>query len=291
MKKSKLFLVVAILLAFLFGGGSRLFALDFSIGTTAWYSWVMPYYLDDISGENGSTLPGAQANLPVADGSYNNNDGLGVLFPGLLLSVTMHERITISAVFLYSTQNRVSGEYILDGPADIAVRTTVVTNRWDLDITIGYKLNDSIKIFAGFKYLGYTGCSDLVYLVLPPAPSVGGADFDIWGFSAGPALGFGLTIPLYGNIYLLFNVSGIYVRYVHNRKGSEAGLPDYSFLRFSNYGFGSNSSLSFAYYFESLKTTITLGWRYQVLASWNEIYDEYGIDHFYGIQLSAIYTF
>jgi len=176
---------------------------------------------------------------------------------GPVVSLGFSEHWNISMVFLYGQFKM--GE---DGGND-------EINRVDSDISINYAINNYLKIFGGIKAMGY-----------------------YWNnghhHSLGPALGIGLTIPVYGNFYLLGNISGMYNYGEHIDEESEYDDRRRSIIR--EYGY--NSTVSLAYYIENASTTVSLGGRYQYFRDDYELEQSDDADlRFYGITLSLVYSF
>lgn len=171
---------------------------------------------------------------------------------GPVLSFGFSSKWSLSTIFLYGrfSDNRGSDNI----------------ERFDSDTALNYSINRYLKIFGGLKFMGFTQPNFSHY-------------------SAGPALGLGLTLPLGGSFYLLGNLSGMYnYAWQDDSQGkSEAVEP------------GLNSTLSLAYYIEKASTTVTLGGRFQYFKiDYQSVSDEYtrNMDHyFYGTTLSVVYSF
>ena len=169
---------------------------------------------------------------------------------GPALSLGFNPKWKLSAVFLY-------GEYDI-----IANNDQDKFDRYDLDVALNYIINDTFKIFGGGKFMGF--------------------DYPGGGhFAGGPGIGVGTTFNLYGNFYLLGNLSLIFLYGVHDSENNF-------------YELAINSSLSLAYYIDPISTTISLGFRYQFLKTWyedeNTSMDNF-TSHFYGVTLSAVFSF
>lgn len=173
---------------------------------------------------------------------------------GPVISLGFSEQWNLSMVFLY-------GQFKMDDNSD-----TDEINRVDSDISLNYIINRYLKVFGGTKAMGY-------YFG------------DGRHHSIGPALGIGLTLPIYGNFYLLGNLSGMYNYGEHNDSNDQE--PKSNFIE---YGF--NSTLSLAYFIEQSSTTISLGGRYQFFRDKFESERRSDIDfQFYGVTLSVVYSF
>ncbi|MCL1864765.1 MAG: porin family protein [Spirochaetes bacterium] len=134
--------------------------------------------------------------------------------------------------------------------------------RSDSDLAVNYRLSDYFKVFAGIKYL---------------AASM--TEFEHTAY--GPGLGLSAALPLYKNIFLLGTLSGFYLWADQEEGGVNSNPHDY----------GINTMLSIAYYIAPASTTVSLGGRYQYLK--HKVDEDTGPDSekFYGITLTATYTF
>lgn len=225
MKKTLVIITFCVLAATLCPAVSH--ATDVSIGASTWYTW-WKMTSDGGSGVSGPAL------------CYGPN-----------LSVRLSDNWSLSGVFLY-------------GRFDIPGSETQKINRFDSDTLLNYSFNRYIKVFGGFKYLGFTFS--------------GGHH---WGYGGG--LGIGLTLPLSSQWFLLGNISGLYV--IGNHKDSGSG---------SNYDFkepGMNAVLALAYYVESWATTLTLGYRGQFIWDRTEGGTNNARHDFNGVTCSAVYSF
>jgi hypothetical protein len=175
---------------------------------------------------------------------------------GPALSYSFEKNWILGTRFLYGQYENGSP----DGSRD--------TFRFDLDTTLSYKLFRYMKIFSGVKYMGY-GSGNLLH------------------HSAGPGIGLGLIIPLRGNLFMLGNVSLMYLRGKHNEDGDNE--PD---IHFTITEKGYNLTISLAYYFENASTTLAFGYRYHYfhIDYETEILNAMEMT-FYGLSFSAIYSF
>jgi len=209
-------------------------ALQVGIGASTWYSaWDFE-----------------------SDNSDNDPDFDSTLLYGPVLTIGFSPEWSLSGVFLYGTfKNSKDG-----GPSEIS--------RFDSDITINYSLNSYIKLFLGFKYMGYKF-------------SEGDTDGEHAGY--GPGFGITLIVPLAENLYFLGSLSGLYITGHHENPGSgyDYNEPGY------------NASASLAYSFTGASTVISLGGRYQYFRTRPESSsNESDLYHtFYGVTLTAIYSF
>lgn len=148
---------------------------------------------------------------------------------------------------------------------------TIEITRNDSDLALNFRLNDNFKIFAGAKYMGYTFTG-----------------FEHIGY--GPGAGISFVFPLGNDFFILGNVSGLYLWGSEDNDSSDASQ-DYN-------EYGANTGISLAYYIAPASTTISLGGRYQYFKTDYEKADSTDgsnsgtpVHQFYGITLSATYTF
>ncbi len=187
---------------------------------------------------------------------------------GPLLNISFLENWGVSFVVLYG---KVKSKEEEDG---------FELKRIDSDTLLNYNFNKYFKIFTGCKYMSYAW---------------GGSDDGGIHYSVGPGLGLGVTLPLGGNFYLLGNFSGVYLWGKHKEDSSsseeEEGRPDWETDMVER---GFNTKLSFAYYISAASTSINLGFRYQYskfIYKDSTSYSEDSAYMFYGITLSAVYSF
>jgi hypothetical protein len=187
---------------------------------------------------------------------FNNPEIDPVFLYGPALSFSFAKNWILGSRFLYGKFGK--------GSPDASHET----HRFDLDTTISYKLYRYLKLFSGVKYMGY------------------GSD-NILHYSVGPGIGIGAIIPLRGNLFLLGNFSGMYLRGKHNEDDDNTPGVNYTIIEK-----GYNTTLSLAYYFGRASTTLAFGYRYQYF------HIEYETEvlkpmemTFYGFSFSAIYSF
>ncbi len=118
--------------------------------------------------------------------------------------------------------------------------------RYDIDAALNYQLNRYCKIFGGAKYLAFTYDDE--------ANNVEGIHH-----AAGPGAGIGLTVPVISNVYLLCNISGLFI-YGNENHEDPTGKMSMDF-----YETGINGLLQGAYYIPSVAITLAFGYRYQYM--------------------------
>lgn len=178
-----------------------------------------------------------------------------IFFYGPALSVKINDDFNLTFVYLYGRFNYSNAGF------DFKMK------RIDSDLALNYKLNEYFKVFGGIKYIGYS--ADVLF-------------FSTKIYLFGPGLGLSATYPIVGDLFLLANLSGIYLW----GYSEVVGFTGKEKLEYNTYGI--NSSLSLAYYIAPASTVISLGGRYQCLMS-ND--DSNNRTKFYGITLSATYSF
>jgi len=211
----------------------RAHAFGISVGASAWYAdWQMK---EDRSGSGWNTMD-------------------RTLLYGPLLALRFTQDLSLSSAFLYGEFNNTNG----DGE-------TEVIERIDSDTALIYGINQYVKIFAGFKYMGYTVGS-------------------FTHASMGPGAGIGLVIPITGNLYVTGNISGMYL-WGEDKGNNNPGNND-----FTEYAFNSNAALTYA--FSSAPVSLSLGGRYQYIEShYEETSDRNMEQRIFGVTISAIYSF
>jgi len=166
--------------------------------------------------------------------------------------------------------------------------------KFDMDSTLSYALNGTFKVFGGVKYQGYK-YEDNYYVTMPGIGIVENGQITMDMKSTGPGLGLGVTYPVISSLFLVVQISGIYM---------------YSSFHSNTFGehkydiWGWNSSMGLAWFQQSMNTTFSLGGRYQNLKyskrysgsfDQNNPTDKDPVagerDIFYGLTLSATYTF
>lgn len=212
-------------------------AVDISVGASTWYAkWEM-----DQSGDS---------NEPDIDPEFLYGPVLGINFT---------PTISLTSIFLY-------GEFDM-GNDDNGDSEKI--ERYDSDTALNFALSRYVKIFGGFKYMGYDWESG-----------------EHIGY--GPALGLALTVPLFDNFYLLINASGMYLWGTHEEIDRDTGEKreiDYNEP-------GVNTNLSIAYYIAPASISIILGGRYQYFRTQQDNGDGGDMNHhFYGVTLTAVYSF
>ena len=191
------------------------------------------------------------------------------LLYGPLLSVKLSQDFSLSTVFLYS-------KFEMEDSSDPDHNMDIT--RIDSDTALNYRLNDNLKLITGLKVMWYKMSATIP--ANPPAIPEPIKNEGIHS-SLGPALGLSLTIPLYGNFFLMGNLSAMFTWTTDKQDG-------YDDEHCNEYGF--NTGVSVAYFIPKASVTVMLGGRYQSFTS-----TEFDISEpwntFYGVTLSAVYSF
>lgn len=188
-----------------------------------------------------------------------------VFLYGPVMSVKLSDDFNISFVFLYGKFDMTEGDN----------NTTRKLTRTDSDLALNYRLNNYFKIFVGGKYMGYKQ-----------------SGFEHSGYGTGTGVSF--VFPLWDNFFALGNMSGLYL-WGKEKKDSSINSGISANDKYHEYG--TNSSLSLAYYIAPASVTLSLGGRYQFFKTKYE--DTNSTDstntvikhHFYGFTGAATYTF
>jgi len=196
------------------------------------------------------------------------------LLYGPLLSVKLSQDFSLSTVFLYSNFDAVSPE----DPAYSQPEITFDMTRIDSDTALNYRLTDKLKLITGLKVMWYKMAA--TYPADPPAMPEP-QEIESTHYGLGPALGLSLTIPLYGNFFLMGNLSAMYLwtTSTHQELDDE-----------HSHEYGFNAGVSVAYYIAKASVTVMLGGRYQSFTS-DEADDDEPWSTFYGVTLGAVYSF
>jgi hypothetical protein len=260
--KKFLFIITCIIIS-----ASKLFALDMTIGATAWYAQSENYY----------TQSGVSANSVLHDSLVKSDPAF---LYGPTLSVKLTNEFNLTFVYLYGTFVTV----IDDG----SWKTKSTYQRSDSDLALNYRFSNYFKLFAGIKYFSYD---------ITPAKT------DLFNFMiknidthTSYGLGFGVsgTYPLTDNLFCLGTLSGLYLLGADKLEITDIGAGSQQTLKNKYNEYGINSTLGLAYYIAPASTVISLGGRFQhLIADYKK--NAIGLDSvkftIYGVTLTATYTF
>ncbi|MBP7736848.1 MAG: hypothetical protein KA369_12805 [Spirochaetes bacterium] len=262
-----------------------------TVGVTGWYAW-WDYALKDL--DSGKSLPF------TAKSKFTLNPAP---IYGPVVTLGINKQWSISALFLCGSHYRMSaGFYDLSGVSKESFHTKNMF-KYDLDTTVSYAPVSFFKVFVGFKVQSVKEKGNSrSYGILPITagdPQYYSQGTYNYGFvSYGPGLGVGFTAPLGANFFLLFNVSGIYMRSdLINRESGWSADTELN-LEASRYTtrvklnvWGGNTSLGLAYVFEKAPVTLSLGCRYQFLKNYLANYSETSLDSDMFTGLNYVYKY
>ncbi|HPA71164.1 MAG TPA: hypothetical protein PKY31_02780 [Spirochaetota bacterium] len=198
------------------------------IGASGWYTWWQPKPDTKTVEKDSSLMYGPQLLLQFAP------------------------QWSVSSVFIF-------GEFEYKEESSSAMDIT----RYDSDTTLTYSINSYLRLFGGFKFMGF--------------------DYEMGNhYGYGPGFGVGLVIPTVENLYCAFNISGMYLWAEQEDDGNKMDYTEY----------GINSSVAMVYMIPSSSVSLSIGGRYFYFQiEPDEIYNFYQKEkhHFYGITASAMY--
>ena len=200
-------------------------------------------------------------NWDMGDPTYKPDPGI---MYGPVASYKINDSYNLTFLFLY-------GNFSNNIDLGLGSSLQMDISRYDSDIAINKKIGDYFKIFAGAKVMGYNYSF-----------SFSGGTMEMNELGVGPGAGISALLPIGGDLFLLGNLSAMYL-WASYDNGTTTG---------SGKQYGINSSAALAYYIKSASTTLSLGARYQ---TYKDNPDDAGgttsTKSFYGVTLSAIYTF
>ncbi len=302
MKRSVL-IVSALLAALTISSQAR--AVTLSVGVNLWYNWWHPAWssrTDELTFDAPNPLPPPFRlnGFQFADSPDVRASSAFAYGPALSARIGP---VSVSTVFMYayydfsSQGTAVLRNYFVSIPglATISAQygsTTINVKRWDSDTTMSYTLTPVFSLLLGLKIQNYG--IDFRTIAIDSTLMTFTSSF----FTAGPGIGIGITYPLVGDVYLIWN-NTFFVLW--SRQSAETVLVSNGTITNFDDGkylnLGGTSTLSLAYVFSPIRTTLALGVRYQVL--WYRTQDDRtgilnvdrSFDHYYAVTFSAIYTF
>ncbi len=285
MKKVTAFLKSAVILCFFITLARPLGAVTISAGPVVWFSWWNPIFEDQLRGKELSTFGTLWAHT-----NFRMNPAF---LYGPVLSIGAGSW-SVSSVFTMGTFHAESRGIVIQTAPSIAtlpLQTTQNVKKYDLDVTLNYRFTEMVKLFWGFKYQRYGWSSRMNTGVFSQ-----NIDNTINAYSTG--FGVSLSFQITGNLYMLGNISVIYLLNTNQFDkllfGPSLAIP--SSENNMDHGVGGNGTLSLAYFFEPISTTISLGFRYQYIRFLTKRDPSLSFsgnprDQFYGVTLSAVYSF
>ncbi|MCU0848459.1 MAG: hypothetical protein MUD12_11285 [Spirochaetes bacterium] len=326
MKKITLLALFSLFLLNSFMGPAR--ALEISAGPMAWYAWWSPYFKNYFQNRYSNRIKALHYMEYGEIYLRSRWKESGSFLYGPAVSVKVSDEWSFSSVFtMGSPYGQTGGSMKLyPGPDIISQNVSLRMKKYDSDTTVNYSPLPYLKIFCGFKYQGYSYSSRPLKTFLTSAPTA--ADFWLYNYTAesdgyGAGLGLGTVLPVAEDLYLLGNLSGVYMRsYVDWNEKAFSPLSLNAFMNRQNQKFnaaGMNGSLSLAYYITAASVTVSAGFRFQMLKMYcsrlvHSYYDStYNVftmliqnkilgysgrdvfngttDYFYGVVLSVTYNF
>jgi hypothetical protein len=308
----KKYIIVPVVI-FLLQTTSSFATVDLSIGGTAWYAWWKPAWSD----ANSTSFVYSGRPSIFLERSHDFKPTSNAM-AGPVLSIGFLNRWSIQSVFAIgrfkSYSQGLSTNTIVSLPTSGALSYKKYSRdilKWDSDTSISCAVHRMVKIFVGFKSQGYRyeeHMDDYMYQTSLMFIRRVLTD-DVKAYGGG--LGLGLTFPLGADFYLMMSASGLVLWsfekidinwtksfVVANPITPLPVLPQ----KGRYFSYGGSAALSLAYNISKINTTISLGGRYQLLfnrqrynnllnndVAMNIIDKKY--DHFFGITMSAIYTF
>jgi hypothetical protein len=273
-------------------------AVSLGLGGSVWYVWWKPYW-----GKNShytKSWGGFPRNGALSHYYEKNSINSSALY-GPVLSLSLPKHFKISSAFMYGefTGSGKGWGPVLAGYAFMFNRTTMNIKRYDCDSMISYSITNFFQVFLGFKYMhyDYTIRGSLPWWYGGPTWLLMLDNIKKKYDEYAPGLGFGFIIPLVkGSFYLLINGSIIY-----NFTQLETSVKSIFFLDYRKLLFpttptdnslskiGCNASAAFAYYIHPVRSTVSVGFRYQMFkllesdASESIIRQRSLWEHFYGM--------
>jgi len=272
------------------------------MGAVSWYAWWNPPIKNAMTGSTETASAFRSFRMAGANFLY-----------GPVLSCKLNDTWNISSLFVFNEHGGYKAEgRFLGGSMRIAGYNTLLNirfgknfnplivgyfkvnsdyiKRYDNDFMIDHWFSKSLKIFFGFKYQGYRmgGTLASVFLNNQPAPGIISRIKYQHDFFGG-GMGFGTTIHIADSLFLVGNLSGFLLEGKESKKFQIE-------LRLQKPGistYGANGNLSFAYYFEEARTTLSLGYRAQI--NWYgkpdlSKYENANTGMFHGLMASVIYS-
>lgn len=286
-------------------------AATVSFGATTWYSWWTPPFKKLVTGSDSIAHCGGR--FEMKDSTFLYGPSLSVKFDdrwslgGLFLfcahkggfsseSSYLFIRNDVTSTLLTLYYNGLGAQFVplVAGYGKIGQNKI---NRYDLDLTVAYSFNNTIKIFGGFKYQGFaynavfTGIGGLISRISPlmlgllPRYTIK-TDWNSFGGGLGPSV----NARLVENLFFVFSASGFLMGVQYRSVISNNRTTELVFITF-----GVNANASLAYYAERARLTLSLGYRFQYgkfASSSFATSDRFdNLNMFHGPTFSLIYTF
>ena len=265
--------LIALQILFIISAGclNSLSAADLSLGLTTWYSM----WDQEITTDTGDT---------------NNASPENTFMAGPILALKFFDKWNLGVQFYAGKMtNKVSSVY-----DTVYEKIDDKYLRYDSDFTLGYKAVPWFTIFAGYKFFGYNVDENRESFLSGALNET--RDVDIKKKNHGLAIGAAFSFEVYNGLYFLLNGSFMKIKgdvdIDEDNYDPSGVLKETEKIHADIDGWGVNCTPSFAYYFDSVSTTVSLGFRYQYQKTKMDTGEEYENykDKFYGVTLSAIYN-
>ncbi|MBN2403316.1 MAG: hypothetical protein JXN64_13090 [Spirochaetes bacterium] len=191
---SLLFLILAVF--------NKVYAADAMLGAKVWYPYWRPYLID--MGEQ----------FAAEEGWQYIKGGSGMLY-GPIASVTAN-KFALSISYLYGNlYSRYEADFTANNKR-IHYSGSAKTRRHDVDSAVSYILNDSFRVFAGFKFQPYTMYTEKsgAQWDLSPSPPADGryliGKIKFKHINYAPAIGLGYSYIINPYIAVGANLSVLY---------------------------------------------------------------------------------
>lgn len=260
-------------------------SVEISLGGMTWYSWWSAWY------EMWNPVRVVTTKEIINQVSVNPS-----FLYGPLVSMRLPRHVQLSTTVLYGEFEKKRRGWLLTSSSSAPLVPVTDNNRIrrvDWDTSMSVSLNRYLKLFGGFKY-GMYRCH-IKKTALSQAVATSADVVKLYNEFA-PGLGFGVTVRVIQNFFFQCSSSFV-VKFVdYSNKGSNLVLiPTGNYLFPENYKrliykVGCNSNINFAYWIEPIKTTVSIGFRYQVYRTIDPGKDGgQKFDHFYGATALVMY--
>lgn len=262
------------------------YSMDVNLGVNVWYAMWLPEFEESFRGKDNAITASNPAVFSPAYGDTFTADPC--LLAGPVIGLRFSDRWSIGLVFLVSMDTDVDSSFRVTGAGDTyTMRYNFTFWRYDGDLTVTYRTDLDMGIFAGLKYLRWENTGD-IDMTTDSATYTSHTDAEVTGQAMGPAIGLNYSRTLTGMLFLTGSLSAMFLKSkeMQDNSLSENGGPAVDNDREISPEFiAFNFNAGLGYFFSFTGTTFILGGRCQYMK--NE--DQPG-DVFYGVTLSAVYS-
>lgn len=254
-------------------------------GLTLFYAWWDPVWENIDNTFTAILMRGMGIGVPHV---INTEMDGGAVLVAPSVSVKLTPQWSLTCNFLFGRYNAKADYLAIWTPYVVPLTMNFHAWKYDADFLLGYRMSDVVRFFFGPKFQGYHYDTDSESLAGSLAPK-----YEFSFFSGGVGGGVAFTFQLYRDLYLLPTASLFTLIGGGSGKGSGFGSLGGEVETQTSFGVGANAMVSLAYYIESISTTVSCGFRMQYLYYFSkpvEAYVDDG-DFFYGIHLTAVYSF